>query len=86
MAARLELEARIVSLADPSTVPPIVTDGEIGCLDPDTFGSVDGLPAYWLGGRPDQLSLANGGQFEYMFLLFNTATGLVCVQVAYAYG
>jgi hypothetical protein len=86
MAARLELDARIASLADRSTVPPIVTDGETGCLDPGIFGSVDGLPAYWLGGRPDQLSLADGSQFEYMLLLFNNATGQGCVQVAYAYG
>jgi hypothetical protein len=84
--ARLEMDAGIASLVDPSTVPPIITDGETGCLDPDTFGSVDGLPAYWLGGRPDQLSLADGSQFEYMLLLFNTGPGLVCVQVAYAYG
>lgn len=34
---RLGTDAQTASLADPSTVPLLVTDGETGCLDPDIF-------------------------------------------------
>ena len=86
IAARLDLDYRVVSFENSESVPPVISEGEVGCLDEDVFGAVDGLPAYYIGGRPDQLSLANGGQFEYLLLLFNPETGQACTQVSYAYG
>jgi hypothetical protein len=50
------------------------------------FGEVRGLPAYWVAGRPEQLKISGGGQFEYMLLIFNASTGRSCIQVSYAYG
>lgn len=86
IAARLNLDYRAASLEINETVPPVVSEGKVGCLDEDVFGKVDGFPAYYIGGRPDQLLLAGGGQFEYLLLLFNPETGQVCTQVSYAYG
>jgi hypothetical protein len=86
IAARLNLDYRTASFENPETIPPVVSEGKAGCLDVDVFGNVDGFPAYYIGGRPDQLSLADGGQFEYLLLLFNPETGQACAQVSYAYG
>lgn len=84
--ARLDLDYRVASFENNETIPPVVSDGKVGCLDENVFGQVDGLPAYYIGGRPDQLSLASGGQFEYLLLLSNPETGQACTQVSYAYG
>ncbi len=84
--ARLDLDYRVASFENNVTIPPIVSEGEVGCLDENVFGQVDGLPAYYIGGRPDQLSLTSGGQFEYLLLLFNPETWQACTQVSYAYG
>ena len=86
IAARLELDYRVVSYEENSTIPPLVSEGKVGCLDEIVFGMADGLLAYYLAGRPGQLSLAGGGQFEYLLLLFNPETGQACTQVSYAYG
>jgi len=86
IAARLDLDYRVASLENNVTIPPVVSEGEVGCLAEDVFGQVDGLSAYYIGGRPDQLSLTSGGQFEYLLLLFNPGTGQACTQVSYAYG
>jgi hypothetical protein len=85
-ATSLGLASGTASLDRPETVPPLAAEGAVGCLDAQVFVEVDGLPAYWLGGRPSQLSLSNGGQFEYMLLLYDPETGRACVQVSYAYG
>jgi hypothetical protein len=84
--ARLDLDYRLASFENNETIPPVVSEGKVGCLDENVFGQVDGLPAYYIGGRPDQLSLTGGGQFEYLLLLFNPETGQACAQVSYAYG
>ncbi len=86
IAARLELDYRVASFDKDDTIPPLVLDGKVGCLDENVFGIADGLPAFYIAGRPGQLSLAGGGQFEYLLLLFNPETGQACTQVSYAYG
>lgn len=86
IAAGLDLEYRLASFENKETIPPVVSEGKLGCLDENVFSQVDGLPAYYIGGRPDQLSLTSGGQFEYLLLLFNPETGQACTQVSYAYG
>jgi len=86
IATTLQLNYRIANPADPLTLPPIVDEGKTGCLSPDVFGEVRGLPAYWVAGRPEQLKISGGGQFEYMLLIFNASTGRSCIQVSYAYG
>ena len=58
----------------------------MGCLDPQALAVVDGVPAYWITARPPQLALKSGGQFEYLLLIVNEATGEGCVQVSYSYG
>jgi hypothetical protein len=86
IAAGLDLDYRLASFENIGTIPPVVSEGKVGCLDENLFSQVDGLPAYSIGGRPDQLSLTSGGQFEYFLLLFNPETGQACAQVSYAYG
>jgi hypothetical protein len=86
IAQSLALDYRVANPADPHTLPPIVNEGKTGCLSPDVFGEVRGLPAYWIAGRPEQLKISGGGQFEYMLLIFNASTGRSCIQVSYAYG
>jgi hypothetical protein len=63
---------------------PTVEPG--GCQSSAVFGDGTGLRAYWVAGRPDQLALRNGGQFEYLLLLTRPETGQACIQVSYAYG
>ena len=86
IAAGLDLDYHVISFENNETTPPVVSEGRVGCLDESVFSQVDGLPAYYIGGRPDQLSLTSGGQFEYLLLLFNPETGQACTQVSYAYG
>ncbi len=86
LATSLGLDYRVANPDDPLTLPPIVDSGKAGCLSAEVFGNVRGLPAYWLGGRPKQLELSSGGQFEYLMLIFNPASGRSCIQVSYAYG
>jgi len=86
IATSLALDYRVANPADPHTLPPIVDEGKVGCLSPEVFGDVRGLPAYWIAGRPEHLQISGGGQFEYMLLLFNATTGRSCIQVSYAYG
>jgi hypothetical protein len=80
------IDYRVANPADPHTLPPIVNEGNAGCLSPEVFDDVRGLPAYWIAGRPEQLKISGGGQFEYMLLIFNATTGKSCIQVSYAYG
>jgi hypothetical protein len=86
LATTLGLDYRVANPDDPLTLPPIVDAGKAGCLSPQVFGNVRGLPAYWLGGRPKQLELSGGGQFEYLMLIFNPTSKRSCIQVSYAYG
>ena len=85
-ARALELTATQVDLNAPNAGLPMASEGTQGCLDPDVFPVVDGLPVWWISGRPAQLGLETGGQFEYLLIVLNTATGQGCVQVSYAYG
>jgi hypothetical protein len=86
IAGALALEYRVASLARAETLPPMLSEGLVGCLASEDFGPVEELPAYWVDGRPPALALGSGGQFEYLLLLHNPATHQVCVQVSYAYG
>lgn len=85
-AQALGLTATQVDLDGPATGLPMASEGLQGCLDPEVYPEVDGLPAWWINGRPDQLALESGGQFEYLLLVVNPASGQGCVQVSYAYG
>ena len=86
IATTLALDYRVANPDNPITLPPIVGEGKTGCLSSEVFGEIRGLPTYWIAGRPEQLQVSGGGQFEYMLLLFNPATGQSCIQVSYAYG
>ncbi|MCX6072186.1 MAG: hypothetical protein NTU91_15250 [Chloroflexi bacterium] len=86
VAEGLSLESGNVDLQDPAGIPPAAAEGIVGYFSPEVMGSLDGLPAYWIGGRPDSLRLQNGGQFEYMVLILGPDTRQACVQVSYAYG
>jgi hypothetical protein len=86
VAQALELTATQVNLDAPATDLPMASEGLQGCLDPEVFPAVNGLPAWWISGRPAQLSLETGGQFEYLLIVLNATTGQGCVQVSYAYG
>ncbi len=86
IATSLALDYRLANPDDPITLPPIAGEGRTGCLSSEVFGEVRGLPAYWIAGRPKQLEITGGGQFEYMLLIFNPATGQSCIQASYAYG
>ncbi len=86
IATSLALDYRVANPDDPHTLPPIAGEGKMGCLSNEVFGEIRGLPAYWIAGRPEQLQISGGGQFEYMLLLFNPGTGQSCIQVSYAYG
>ena len=86
LAEELGLESRYADLNDPASIPPPAVEGMVGCLSPEVLGSVDGLPAYWIGERPEVLRLQNGSQFEYLMLILGPDTGQVCIQVSYAYG
>jgi hypothetical protein len=85
-ASLVRLNRRPVAMTDVETVPPLASEGPVGCLDTGTFPMVDGMTAYYLGGRPESLALIGGGQFEYMLLIFDPATARACIQVSYAYG
>ena len=82
----LALESFRVNLEDAASTPALGVEGPVGCLSVEVFPGVDGLPALWVGGRPPQLALGSGGQFEYLLLIVNAATGQGCVQASYAYG
>ena len=85
-AQSLAMESFRVRLGDAASVPPLGAEGPVGCLSAEVFPGVDGLPAFWVGGRPPELALGSGGQFEYLLLIVNAATGQGCLQVSYAYG
>jgi hypothetical protein len=57
-----------------------------GCLTSEFFGGRTDLLQFGIAGRPDELELSDGGQFEYFILLFDPNTGEACIQVAYSYG
>ena len=86
LAEEMGMEARAVDLHDPGSLPPLQVEGRVGCLSAEVFGQVQGLPAYWLGGRPDALALQSGGRFEYLLLVFDPAAGRACALASYAYG
>ncbi len=85
-ARSLGLSPRRASLSDGESVPPLASEGPVGCLDAGRSGAVEGQPAYWIGARPTSLALGSGGQFEYLLLIFDPAAAQACVQVSYAYG
>lgn len=85
-AEELGMQRTAVGLHDPAGLPPLQSEGLTGCLSAEVFGPAQDLPAYWLGGRPEALALESGGQFEYLLLLIDPATGAACAQAAYAYG
>lgn len=80
---QLRLTQLSVASTDPRALPPV---GPGGCQATAMFGDGDGVSAYWIGARPTQLALRDGGQFEYLLLLSRAETGQACIQVAYAYG
>jgi len=82
----LGLSARAVSLQDVATLPPLASEVPVGCLDESTLEGIEGLPAYWITGRPAALKLEGGGQFEYLLLIHDPAAASVCLQASYAYG
>jgi len=86
IAARLGLNASTVDLQDTASVPPLAYEGEVGCLDDDVLPAVNGLPAWWIDGRPLVLALASGAQFEYLFVVLDPVSGVGCIQVSYSYG
>ena len=86
IATSLALDYRVANPDDPHSLPPIAGEGKTGCMSSEVFGKIRGLPAYWIAGRPEQLRISGGGQFEYMLLLFNPVAGQSCIQVSYAYG
>jgi hypothetical protein len=85
-AERLGLSARTVSLQDVETAPPLASEGPVGCLDAPGGEGIEGLPAYWIAGRPAALALEGGGQFEYLLLIHDPAAARACVQASYASG
>jgi hypothetical protein len=86
IAARLGLNASTVDLQDAASVPPLAYEGEVGCLDEDVLPGVNGLPVWWVDGRPPGLALASGAQFEYLFVVLDPVSGVGCIQVSYSYG
>jgi hypothetical protein len=82
----LGLSARPMALEEAQSVPPLGAEGPVGCLDPSALNGEDVLPTYWIAGRPAALQLEGGGQFEYLLLIHDPASGKACVQVSYAYG
>jgi uncharacterized membrane protein len=86
VARRLGLETSTASGDDPHATPLLALEGGRGCRATDILRSGEKLPAYWAAGRPKQLALRSGGQFEYLLLLYDRATRQACVQVSYAYG
>ncbi|MEI7768636.1 MAG: hypothetical protein WCI67_01545 [Chloroflexales bacterium] len=86
VASRLGLDSRTTSGAGPRVPPSLITQGAQGCLAADALGGAEGLSAAWVAGRPRQLALRSGGQFESLLLLYSPATRQACVQVSYAYG
>ncbi len=86
VATELGLNSGSVEPDDLSAIPPVAAEGAVGCFSPEMMERADGLPAYWIGGRPESLRLQSGGQFEYLVLLLDPDTGQACVQVSYAYG
>ena len=86
VAAQLGLKPSQVDLKDTASVPPLGYGGEVGCLSQDVMPGVNGLPVWWIDGRPSNLALSSGGQFEYLFLVADPASGAGCIQVSYSYG
>lgn len=86
IAARLGLNASTVDLQAAASVPPLAYEGEVGCLEKDVLPGVNGLPVWWVDGRPAGLSLSSGAQFEYLFVVLDPVNGVGCIQVSYSYG
>lgn len=59
---------------------------ESPCLADYSTSSFDEVLAFLVTGRPAQLRLADGGQFEYMLMVFESASGEACIEASYAYG
>jgi hypothetical protein len=60
--------------------------GDAGCLAEIPGADLEHTRAYLLDGRPAQLALANGGQFEYLLIAQVPDLAHACLQVSYAYG
>lgn len=86
IATRLGLNASTVDLLDTASVPLLAYEGEVGCLGDEALPGVNGLPVWWIDGRPPDLALSSGGQFEYLFLVVDPVSGAGCIQVSYSYG
>lgn len=56
------------------------------CLDRRSVSSGGEVLAYLITGRPTQLRLADGGQFEYLLIAVDPAGGHACIEASYAYG
>jgi hypothetical protein len=91
-ASQLEAIAVSLNMGDPR---PIGQDeaAALPAFLPDSpclahFSSVTSVEvlAYLITGRSDQLRLADGGQFEYMFIAFAPPSEEACVEASYAYG
>jgi hypothetical protein len=86
IASRLALNASTIALQDLSSVAPLAYEGEVECLEEAALPGVDGLPVWWIDGRPADLALSSGGQFEYLLIVVDPASGAGCIQVSYSYG
>jgi hypothetical protein len=85
IAASLKMgDPRVVGVSDDSLLPTFLRDS--GCIPDYPPDVLDEVLAYLVSGRPDQLRLADGGQFEYFLITTVPTQDTVCLQASYAYG
>jgi hypothetical protein len=90
--SQLEAIAASLNMGDPqplgpgegSFLPAFLLDSP--CLAYYSSFPSNQILGYFTAGRPDQLRLADGGQFEYLLISFAPASGGACIQASYAYG
>lgn len=56
------------------------------CLDRHSASISEEVLTYLITGRPAQLRLAGGSQFEYLLIAVDPAGGNTCIEASYAYG
>lgn len=67
-----------------SLVPMLLRDSP--CLGNHPSSDLNDILAYLISGRPNQLELADGGQFEYLFIAVDPANNNACIEASYSYG
>ena len=84
----IALELRALELPNETELPSgsLAGEAQAGCMTSDPFVDGTDFLLYGIAGRPDQLELSSGGQFEYLILLFDPSNGEACVQASYSYG